>query len=292
MPVSVLYPEARQQPDELERGVFGPDMRIVKRDADGAVRTVQRRLRRGGRADDHGVSGHRRRSGAVSTAARDRADGGRLRQARPARGGGTQHPDLQRARLRHDRGRGPRDRAGADLAARHPLAPRIAAQEPASAVSLVPASADRTPRHSDLRHLGLGRIGTAVALRAKAFHFRVVFYDPYLPNGVELALGIERAATLEDLLRQTNTLSIHAPLTPETRGMLGREQLALLPKGAVVVNDARGPIIDLDALFERCAAATSPAPGSTYCRWSRRSNRSPSCCGPTVPARSGSRAVL
>ena len=77
-----------------------------------------------------------------------------------------------------------------------------------------------------------------------------MFYDPYLPNGVELALGIERAATLEDLLRQTNTLSIHAPLTPETRGMLGREQLALLPKGAVVVNDARGPIIDLDALCD------------------------------------------
>ena len=98
--------------------------------------------------------------------------------------------------------------------------------------------------------IGLGRIGTAVALRAKAFNFRVVFYDPYLPNGVELALGIERAATLEDLLRQTNTLSIHAPLTPETRGMLGREQLALLPQGAVVVNDARGPIIDLDALCE------------------------------------------
>src|SRR6185503_11229685 len=81
--------------------------------------------------------------------------------------------------------------------------------------------------------LGLGRIGTAAALRARAFGFRVLFYDPYLPNGAELALGIERAATLEDLLRQTNTLSIHAPLTPETRGMLGREQLALLPKGAV-----------------------------------------------------------
>jgi C-terminal binding protein len=98
--------------------------------------------------------------------------------------------------------------------------------------------------------VGLGRIGTAVALRAKAFNFRVVFYDPHLPNGAELALGIERAPTLEDLLRQTNTLSIHAPLTPETRGLLRREQLALLPKDAVVVNDARGPILDLDALYD------------------------------------------
>ena len=93
----------------------------------GIVGAVRRRLRRGRRADDHGISGHRRRSGAVSAAARDRAHGGRLRQARPAGGRGAQHPDLQRARLRHDRGRRPCDRAGADPAARHPAAPRIAA---------------------------------------------------------------------------------------------------------------------------------------------------------------------
>jgi phosphoglycerate dehydrogenase-like enzyme len=60
--------------------------------------------------------------------------------------------------------------------------------------------------------VGMGRIATAVALRAKAFGFRVVFYDPYLPNGVELGLGVERAQTLEELLRQTDTLSVHTPL--------------------------------------------------------------------------------
>jgi C-terminal binding protein len=96
--------------------------------------------------------------------------------------------------------------------------------------------------------LGLGRIATAVALRAKAFRFRVVFYDPYLPNGVELGLGIERAATLEALLRQADTLSVHTPLTRETRGLLGLTELSLLPRGAVVVNTARGAIIDVDAL--------------------------------------------
>jgi C-terminal binding protein len=96
--------------------------------------------------------------------------------------------------------------------------------------------------------VGMGRIATAVALRAKALGFRVVFYDPHLPNGVELGLGIQRAPTLRDLLRQTDTLSVHAPLTRETRGLLGQEELALLPKGAVVVNTARGPIIDIDAL--------------------------------------------
>jgi C-terminal binding protein len=96
--------------------------------------------------------------------------------------------------------------------------------------------------------VGMGRIATAVALRAKAFGFRVVFYDPYLPNGVELGLGVQRAATLEELLAQTDTLSVHTPLTRETRGMLGLKELSLLPRGAVVVNTARGPIIDIDAL--------------------------------------------
>ena len=76
----------------------------------------------------------------------------------------------------------------------------------------------------------------------------MVFYDPYLPNGVELGLGVQRAATLEELLAQTDTLSVHTPLTRETRGMLGLKELSLLPRGAVVVNTARGPIIDIDAL--------------------------------------------
>lgn len=98
--------------------------------------------------------------------------------------------------------------------------------------------------------IGMGRIGTAVALRAKAFGFRVIFYDPNLPNGVELGLGIGRTRTLDELLSQTDTLSVHAPLTPETRNLLGARELALLPKGAVVVNTARGPIIDIDALGE------------------------------------------
>jgi len=98
--------------------------------------------------------------------------------------------------------------------------------------------------------VGLGRIGTAAALRAKALGFRVVFFDPNLPNGVELGVGVERAKTLEELLRRSDVLSVHAPLTPETRGMIGLKQLSMLPKGAVLVNTARGPIVDVDAVAE------------------------------------------
>jgi C-terminal binding protein len=96
--------------------------------------------------------------------------------------------------------------------------------------------------------VGLGRIGTAAALRAKALGFRVVFFDPHRPNGADLALGIARERTLDGLLARADVLSVHAPLTPDTRGMIGARELALLPGGAVLVNTARGPIVDLDAV--------------------------------------------
>ena len=96
--------------------------------------------------------------------------------------------------------------------------------------------------------VGLGRIGTAVALRAKALGFKVIFYDPHRPNGADLALGIGRAPTLEDLLARSDVLSLHTPHSPETAGMIGAPQLALLPKNAIVVSTARGSAIDIDAL--------------------------------------------
>ncbi len=96
--------------------------------------------------------------------------------------------------------------------------------------------------------LGLGRIGTAVALRAKAFGFKVAFFDPFLPNGADRALGIGRCRTLDELMRHADVLSIHVPDTRLTRGLVGAAQLAQLPAGAVVVNTARGTSLDLDAL--------------------------------------------
>jgi len=96
--------------------------------------------------------------------------------------------------------------------------------------------------------VGLGRIGLAAARRAAAFDMRVVFYDPYLPNGVELATGYERARELDKLIGASDILSIHAPLTAETRGLIGERALAAAKPNLIVINTARGPIVDLNAL--------------------------------------------
>jgi C-terminal binding protein len=85
-------------------------------------------------------------------------------------------------------------------------------------------------------------------LRFKALGCQVRFFDPYLPNGIELALGLSRAASLPDLLRQADILSLHVPLTRETRGMIGAQEIEMLPNGATIVNTARGPVLDLDAI--------------------------------------------
>jgi D-3-phosphoglycerate dehydrogenase len=75
----------------------------------------------------------------------------------------------------------------------------------------------------------------------------VIVYDP---APVALPDGVERAADLPDLLRRTHLLSLHLPLIPATRGLIGRDELLLLPAGAIVINVARGGLIDEDALAE------------------------------------------
>jgi phosphoglycerate dehydrogenase-like enzyme len=97
--------------------------------------------------------------------------------------------------------------------------------------------------------VGLGRIGTAAALRAKAFGFRVVFFDPYVPAGTHKAVGVERVETLDALLQASDVVSVHCPLTAETRGMIGAREIALLRPGAFVVNTARGDIVQKAPVF-------------------------------------------
>jgi D-3-phosphoglycerate dehydrogenase/C-terminal binding protein len=98
--------------------------------------------------------------------------------------------------------------------------------------------------------LGLGRIGTAAAMRARGFGMRVLFFDPYLSSGAELAVGFDRAASLDQLIAESAVLSIHTPLSEETEGLIGREALAHADASLILINTARGPIVDLDALHD------------------------------------------
>ena len=96
--------------------------------------------------------------------------------------------------------------------------------------------------------VGCGRIGTATALRARALGMDVVFYDPYLP-GQEIALGLGRVGTLRELLAASHVVSLHTPLTEETRGLIDAAALAAMRPDAVLVNTARGAVVDTDALL-------------------------------------------
>ena len=98
--------------------------------------------------------------------------------------------------------------------------------------------------------IGLGRIGTAAALRAKALGMDVVFYDPYKPDGYDKSLGIRRAESLEELLRQSFVVSIHCPLTEETRHMLNAKTIEMMPRGSYLINTARGAIVDTSVLAD------------------------------------------
>ena len=92
--------------------------------------------------------------------------------------------------------------------------------------------------------IGLGRIGIATALRAKALGMRVVFFDPLVAGGRDKALGIVEAETLEELLLQSDVVSMHCPLTPDTRHLINDAALAQLKPGSYLVNTARGGVVD------------------------------------------------
>jgi D-3-phosphoglycerate dehydrogenase len=98
--------------------------------------------------------------------------------------------------------------------------------------------------------LGMGRIGTEVAKRALAFGMRVLAYDPYLSEARAKTLQVELIENLEDALPHADFVTMHMPLTDETKHMLNAARLAKLKKGARIVNCARGGLIDEKALAE------------------------------------------
>lgn len=99
-------------------------------------------------------------------------------------------------------------------------------------------------RNSTIGIVGLGRIGTAMALRAKALGMDVTFYDPFKPDGYDKALGIRKVETLQGLLEGAKVVSLHCPLTEETQHLIDARTLEYMPWGAYLINTARGAVVD------------------------------------------------
>ncbi|MFE0758152.1 C-terminal binding protein [Inquilinus sp. NPDC058860] len=129
-----------------------------------------------------------------------------------------------------------------------PAYDRALQADPAGHYTLEAARLTRRIRGTRLGIVGLGRIGTAMAMRARAFGLEILAYDPYIPRGQEIALGITRVEILSDLLAASDIVSIHAPLTPETHRLFGDAAFSVMRPHAVLINTARGAIVDLDAL--------------------------------------------
>ena len=108
----------------------------------------------------------------------------------------------------------------------------------------------RRIRGTQLGVIGLGRIGTATALRAQAFGMNVCAYDPYQPRGVEIALGVERVDSMVKVLESCPIVSLHVPLTTETHGMIDDKAMKKMSPNSILINTARGGIVDLDVLYD------------------------------------------
>ncbi|MEV0611952.1 hydroxyacid dehydrogenase [Nonomuraea sp. NPDC050404] len=115
-----------------------------------------------------------------------------------------------------------------------------------------PAIRDTGLHHCTVGVVGASRIGRLVLDRLRQFDVEVLLHDPYVTTAEAAALGAEPVG-MDDLCRRSHLLTVHAPALPETRHLLDDRRLALLPDGAVVINTARGSLIDTGALAAACA---------------------------------------
>jgi len=129
----------------------------------------------------------------------------------------------------------------------HPLNSMLRAGE--GAWSYTQVAPLRRLRGQTIGIVGLGRIGIASALRAKVLGMDVVFFDPFKPDGYDKSIGIRRAETLKDLLGQCYVLTLHCPLTEQTRHMINARTLAWMPGGSFLINTSRGQVVDLDSIL-------------------------------------------
>ena len=136
--------------------------------------------------------------------------------------------------------------------------------------------------------IGCGRIGAAVAAMLAPLVAHVLIYDPLRDDGGPA--GTERVDDLDDLLARSDAVTVHAPLTPQTRGILGRRELSLLPQGALVINVSRGGQVDEQALAELLTAGqlggagldtfgTEPLPADSPLLGAPNTLLSPHCAG-------------
>lgn len=106
----------------------------------------------------------------------------------------------------------------------------------------------RDVSHATLGLFGLGAIGRLVAKRARGFEMKIMAYDPWWPEEFARENGIERAEPAQ-IFQNADFISLHLPLTPETAGFVGQEELAMMKKDAVLINTARGGLVDEKALL-------------------------------------------
>ena len=104
--------------------------------------------------------------------------------------------------------------------------------------------------HRHLGIVGLGAIGRELVRLTGPFGLCVTAFDPPLPDAAFETAGVRRAATLDDLLAEADIISLHCPLTADNRGLIGRDQLARCKPTAILINTARGPLVDTEALVE------------------------------------------
>jgi glyoxylate reductase len=103
--------------------------------------------------------------------------------------------------------------------------------------------------HATIGIVGFGRIGKEVAKRARGFDMRILAYDPYRGDEAASALGV-KFEELEELLRESDFVTLHVALTDETRNLIGARELQLMKSTAILINAARGPVVDTDALVD------------------------------------------
>lgn len=113
---------------------------------------------------------------------------------------------------------------------------------------------------STLGIIGMGRIGAEVARRAKAFDMRVLYFNRNRRPELETALNV-KFAPFEELLRESDFVSLNCPLTESTQGMIGSDQLAMMKQSGILINMARGPVVQTDALYKALITGQIAAAG-------------------------------